>query len=550
MLIARAGTRVLTDKTVDWLFAVVILVFAGLLRIAFFSGGLGTDEIVYISQAYHLLDGELGKASYVGAIRYGINAFQALSFRLFGNSVVGAAGLYFACSLGNVILTYWFAHHLWGRRAAAWAAIALAVLPIDVALAGRLNPDPYLGLFISGSVITFYFAEQNGRFVLYFLAGILAGWVFWIKEEVIIFGLIFIFLAWSNQPWRAGRLWFVLGGLLCGVANLLAFWVIFGDAFYQYHIAQKDLGNWMATQPVDDVTLWAYLRYLFVGIYHTGILGWLALAGALLILPRQTEPGRRFVLIWAGGLLLIFSLLPVSFSPLTFIRKQANYMEIFALPLALLAGWFLARQRRILAVVLGGAMITSGILLSAVEQQVVRVVAVNGRAAVEFAEAHNGTPVFGPLTAQRQSVLARLLRGSLHSRGDIRPVDDLRRISLNGGSSRDVIAYVVDDPQMRFWSGARTEAPVPPNIRECLLHVGPLEYPDLGLGRLVVGALRSALSLLPQPYRSAALRAIDPYWEVVPAEVYAVTRACAAQGTGPAAARIEHETKSNWGLNG
>ena len=365
----------------DWFYPALILTFAASIRVAFFSRGLGTDEIVYITQAHHLLDGDFGRASYVGAIRYGINGFQALSIRLFGGGIAGAGGLFFACSLANILLAYWFAHHLWGRRAAVWAALALAVLPIDVTAAGSLNPDPYLAITIAGSIIVFYFAQKDDSTILYFLAGLLAGWVFWIKEEVLIFGLLFVFFAWTDGSWRTGWLWFLLGGFVCVVADLSFFWAVYGSPFYQYAIVHKDVGNWLATQPVGDMAPWAYLRYLFVNIYHTGILGWLALAGAVLAVRRRREPGIRFVLAWAVGLLLIFSVLPVSFSPFTFIRKQANYMEIFVMPLTLLAGWFLAQQRRGVAFVLGGAMVVSGILLSALEQQVVRVVTVNGRAA-------------------------------------------------------------------------------------------------------------------------------------------------------------------------
>jgi hypothetical protein len=68
----------------------------------------------------------------------------------------------------------------------------------------------------------------------------------------------------------------------------------------------------------------------------------------------RIEPGFRFVLGWAAGLLLIFSLLPVSVSPLELIRKEANYIEIFVIPLALLAGWFLAQLPRTFGLLLGG----------------------------------------------------------------------------------------------------------------------------------------------------------------------------------------------------
>jgi len=532
-----AKSPIVSGVRADWAGAAIILIFAAALRIAFFSRGLGTDEIVYISQAYRLLDGQFPHATYLGAVRYGINGLQALSLELFGNGVVGAAGLFFLCSLGSILLAYCVAYHLWGRRAAAWSALSLAVLPLDVTLAGSLNPDPYLALFIAASLIVFYFAEREDRSELYFLAGLLAGWVFWIKEEVIVFGLLFLFLALSERRWRPGWLWFLFGGALCAAADLWFFWRVFGDPLYHYRVVHEAVGDLIATHTFGEAAPWAYLSYLFVKIYHTGLLGWLALAGGILMMRRSPEPGRRFVLGWAVGLLIIFSLFPASLAPFTLIRKQANYMEIFVMPLALLAGWFLAQQRRGIAVLLGGAMVVSGVLLSALEQQVVSVVTINGRAAAVFAAAHAATPTFGPLTAQRQSMVERLLGGSLDASSDIRPWADLSGVTPGEGSPGDVVAYLIDDPQMRSWPDATKEVPLSERLRRCLVPLGPLEQGYLGLGRSVVAALRDILSVLPAPYADATLRATDSFWQISPAQVYVVTRECAHEAQGKSALR-------------
>jgi hypothetical protein len=518
-------------------YAVLILIFAALIRLAFFSRGLGTDEIVYMTQAERLLAGDLGHASYIGAIRYGINGFQALSFALFGPGIVGASGLFFACSLANVMLVYWFADRLWGRRAAIWAGLALATLPIDVTLAGGLNPDPYLSLFITASIIAFYFAENRDSAVLYFSAGLLAGWVFWIKEEVIVFGLVFVFLGASQRRWRNGWLWFLFGGFLSWAADLIFFWAAYGDPIYHYKVVHQTVDDQIGGQVLGETSPWVYLKLLLVKIYHTGLFGWIALGGAVLALRRRVQPQTRFVLIWGAGLILIFSALPVSFWPLEFIRKQGNYMEIFVAPLALLAGWFLSQQRRIVTIVLGGAMVASGILLSGLEQQVIRVVTVNGPAAAAFAQAHAGTPVLGPLTVQRQSMIERLLRGSLDSANDIRPIADLGRLPLARGAANDIVAYLIYDPQMRNWQGSENERQggadpgyhLPEQVRDCLLPLDQLEQRDLGLGHSVLAALRGAFSLFPRPLSVPALQATASLWEVEPAKVFAVTRACARQ---------------------
>jgi hypothetical protein len=98
------------------LFAIPAL--AAQARLAFFSEALGTDEIVYLTRAQHILHGEYPQAVYVGAMRDGINIFLAASILLFGTGIGGASGLFFACSLGQVVLAFGFAYSLWGRRAA------------------------------------------------------------------------------------------------------------------------------------------------------------------------------------------------------------------------------------------------------------------------------------------------------------------------------------------------------------------------------------------------------------------------------------------------
>jgi hypothetical protein len=78
-VLEAAKSPTVTGVRAAWLGAAIILIFAAALQITFFSRGLGTDEIVYISQAYRLHDGQFPHATYLGAVRYGINGFQALS---------------------------------------------------------------------------------------------------------------------------------------------------------------------------------------------------------------------------------------------------------------------------------------------------------------------------------------------------------------------------------------------------------------------------------------------------------------------------------------
>ena len=202
---------------------------------SFFSEALGSDEVVYLTRAQHILHGEYPPAVYIGAMRDGINIFLAASIFLFGTGIAGARGLFFACSLSQVFLAFGFAYILWGRHAAIWAVLGMAVVPIEITLAGGLGPDPYLGFVITCSIVIFYFAERNGRAMLYLLAGLLAGWVFWIKQPAIVYGLVFPLLVLANHRRCRKRLWFIAGGTMLLVAHLALFWVFYGDPIVSYY---------------------------------------------------------------------------------------------------------------------------------------------------------------------------------------------------------------------------------------------------------------------------------------------------------------------------
>ena len=128
--------------------------------------------------------------------------------------------------------------------------------------------------------------------------------------------------------------------------------------FYFFKINYRYIIDIHISRDESDTSLSRYFILLFINVYHTGLSGWLALIACIFAFLRE-QPGLRFVLIWCLGLIFIFTAFPISFSPLKFIAKQSNYLDIFALPLALLTGWFLAQQSRRIALLLG---VTLGLL--------------------------------------------------------------------------------------------------------------------------------------------------------------------------------------------
>jgi hypothetical protein len=311
------------------------------------------------------------------------------------------------------------------------------------------------------------------------------------------------------------------------LADLVLFWSLYGDPLFQFHTIGATVAKIYVAQNIADTSLSPYLVYLFIKIYHTGLLGWLALMGCIAALRRPHDGNLRFVLIWGCGLLLIFSALPISLSPLKFVAKQTNYMVIFLMPFALLAGWFLSQRRHAVRIAFGAALVGSSILLSAMEQQVIRVVTANGQTAIDFAKQHPNEPTFGSETVSRQSVLNRVMNGSLDDSKDIRAIGDLRDLTISSGQLNDIVAYVIEDPQLSHWQSSQKDEGLIHKIQLCGGVVERLPFPDnLGWGRPVVGALYNASALLPLVVAGPIRTKLETIYKIESATVYSITREC------------------------
>src|SRR5260370_35270546 len=85
-----AGARSLSIPKLDLGQFLAVLVFAALLRLLFFSGGLGTDEIVYLTHAHHVRRGDYLHTAYIGGARDGVNPFLPAPLWASGRGGAGA----------------------------------------------------------------------------------------------------------------------------------------------------------------------------------------------------------------------------------------------------------------------------------------------------------------------------------------------------------------------------------------------------------------------------------------------------------------------------
>lgn len=411
----------------DWLLLLLVAVGA---RALGYSGYFGSDEVTYTESAFKLLKGDWAVTSYVGANRFGVNLPVAAFGWLFGQNELAAAAYSLLCSLLEIGLVVLVGARLVGAQAAWWAGLVLATLPVHVHFAGRLMADAPLCLAVTASFAFFWLGEKSRRPVHWLMAGLAAGWSFWIKPAAVFYVLVLMAypLVFRRFEWR--WVWVLLGFALMVLANCALYEVLTGRFWYIFEVMSQRKGSGyleaeLAGGGAHDQA-WYYPGYLFVKVYHTWLLGPLA---ALALLPwvrsRLTQaPGYAFVVFWAVGMLVVLSLLPISLSPLVLVPKQTNYMLMFVAPLALLAGVTIAALSRPVRRWAPGLVLLPAVLLALLLQASVAVFTANSKGVVALARNQPSATIYANTNPVRAAQFDVLVHGGAGA-GAVRFIGDL-----------------------------------------------------------------------------------------------------------------------------
>src|SRR5262249_19008668 len=152
---------------------------------------------------------------------------------VFGTSGLALSGWSLVCSLIEVGLVFTFAHSVWGRKEAIVTAVLMAIAPLHVTRAARTLADAPLAALFSLAFVSFFFAERRRPPALYIVAGLAAGFSWWVKSQAAI--PFFLALMLYALVWRRWRLEWLLTIGACGCAIALEFtlfWAKFGDPLF------------------------------------------------------------------------------------------------------------------------------------------------------------------------------------------------------------------------------------------------------------------------------------------------------------------------------
>lgn len=509
-----------------------ILLFAAAVRAVAYSGFFGSDEVTYTASAFRLLQGDWSVPNYVGANRYGVNLPVAGFALVFGMNEFAAAIYSLLCSLGELALVAWFGTRMLGLRVGLLAGLILATLPIHVHFAGRLMADAPLCLAVTASFLFFWDGEARQRRLSYVIAGLAAGWAFWIKPSTIFYLAVFLTypLVFRRVDLRWG--WMVLGIAAAMLANGIFFQVLTGNFMYVVqNIAERRSSGYLEAELAagsQQNSPHFYFTYLFGKLHHTWLLGYLALIGLVRWWrwPRIDGGAARpramaFVVWWALGMIFILSLLVVSLSPPTLIPKQTNYMLMFVAPLALMAGWAVADIRGWWLAGLATLIAVPSVILALMLQASVSVFTANSKAAVRFAAERPDAIVYGNTGAYRAAEFERLVNPN-GPPSVIRFVGDWRGAqTASSAEDRPATAYAIVDMETLTWAGREPFRRLD-DRPSCWVSDGVLQPMLEGNGIVLMRSLARTVAQLPLLERFGVAARLERLSKPAPAYVFRI----------------------------
>ncbi len=525
----------------DWALLVAVAAFAAAVRIVFFTGFFGSDEVTYVESAIAAANGYWPNSTYIGSIRLGVNYPIAASMALFGHTEIAASLWGFVCSVVEVTVVFWFARRVSGRELALVASLLMALLPLHVHLAGRIMADSPLALFMSLSFVFLFEAENRNRCVLYLLSGVCAGLTFWIKESATIFvGVLVLWAFFFRQRDLSNCLWAAVGMIVVISANFALMWALSGNPLHLLDSVKASMSRYADPSRVSllDRSPLYYLNYLFVRPWHTWLLGYLAAMGATIAIVRSRRRSaeavsRRYLLVWGLGLLGVFSLFVLSVSPLRLIPKQTNYMTTFFAPLCLLAGLAIMELKYKLArVIVVGAYVVGALVLCALEQQTIHAFTANSKASLVYATQHPGSTIHVTANTERLNQWVGILSGTgLEHARNLRPLSELRLLpgrpppeAMPATSERGIVLAIVDQQTLDWGdNGLRSVRDIP----VCWEKVAELQAPEKPTGgRLITSWALTMVRFLPGTISSRMGEKLESLLTPLPASIYRVPANC------------------------
>jgi hypothetical protein len=497
----------------------LVLLLGLCLRLVFFSGFFGSDEVTYTERAVAWLLGDHSIPEYVGANRLGVTLPVAALMGVLGRTEFTANLWSLACSMGELVLVWSIGLRIGGKSLAIPATLLLALTPLHIHYSGRLMADAPVSFFLTLSAAAILLG-RNDKLSGPLLSGMAAGFVFWIKPPVVIFSIVMLgLMILERRPLRHYVAWGAAAGTIVAL-NFAMMWIYAGDPLFILKTMSKRL-DLVVTMGAIDKRPHAYLVWLLADMRFTWLLGWFALVG-LFVSFRDADlrPSAIKVLLWLTGLILVFSLWPASLKPFDLIFKQSNYMTMFLAPAALAGGFLIGRFSPIVGIAMLALYGLGGIFLAALLQADIQTFTANARAIPTFTKQQPDATYYmgtvGDMSVEFDKVLAAPDLDAMRL-SNVKPL--AAAAAVRSGEKAVAVVDPISGPHRRdpriseSWPNAKCWTPIG------LIQPIELSY----LARTAVRIVRALLAAMPV----ATLRErADSFMSTPPATVFGFEMQC------------------------
>ncbi len=333
-----------------------LAIFGGALalRLVFFTGLQGHDDLIYSRVAFALSEGRWEPGADISFwLRLGATLPVALLYKLFGVHVFWLVTPNLAASMVLVGLAWKFGRELYSEAAGRAAAIFTALLPMDVFHATECHSDlpqaamATLGVYLLWSALR---QESSRRTLLRAAAaGLAFGAAHLTKESAFL--LVLPIIPWIRDRRARGRLGTAGMAFAAVVAGELLLWgLASGDPLLRVHAAAGTQAQTLAATPETLASRAGSLASMLFNplgptfVYTGGLLALAGLASAWALTRDRQASG--WIAAWFAAVLLLLAFWPRSISPYRPVMLlHARVLAPIVVPAALLAGRFLSSVR-------------------------------------------------------------------------------------------------------------------------------------------------------------------------------------------------------------
>jgi len=322
-----------------------LFVLSLLLRLACFTGLVGSDDLGYSAYAQRIAEGRYALEYHHYAIRFGLIVPVGLLYKLFGLSEWSTIALpLFASSLSVVLLALIAAQWL-DLRAGLVAGLLYATLPVQLRYATILTPEPVAECYVLLGVLAYVQTDQRAQIARGILTGVCVGLGYLTKEPALFLTPALLIHAAMGRQWRNAF------GIAVGVATVVGaehayYLTMTGDILFRPHAMAVHNETRLTVELENNIRyrlFEAYPRMMIVPNLDFGIHSAAALALAAVACLRFRNDRRiHFLLLWAVIPWLYLNFGTSSFSQYISLPLAPRYIEFTYPPLILLAAWLIA----------------------------------------------------------------------------------------------------------------------------------------------------------------------------------------------------------------